>query len=162
MNSKEWHCTAEGIRIRAAREERLSRKYFEIIHDRSSPAHHAAHTLHVFASLQSDIRITLVPIGGRNRTVADDFAARFWEEDDHGNGHDALQRQQKLKDGVPSSILRQKTRPMDGASVGAPAAQDTQVPRSVDIVMSEATPLARATVPLLPALCKQRNLINSA
>ena len=43
------------------------------------------------------------------------FAACFWEEDNHGNGHDARQRQQKLKDGMPSSILRQKT-PNNGAN----------------------------------------------
>ena len=94
MNSKEWRCTAEGIRIRAAGEER---KYFEIIHDGSLPALHAAHTLHFFTLLQGfplqpEIRITFVPIGGRNRTVAADSAARFWEEDDHWNGYDARQR----------------------------------------------------------------------
>ena len=47
--------------------------------------------------------------------MADDFAARFREEDDHRNGHDAHQRQQKPKDGMPSGILRQKT-PNDGAN----------------------------------------------
>ena len=63
---------------------------------------------------------------------------------------------------MPSSILRQETRPMDGASVGTPAAQDTKVPRSVDAMMSEVTALARATVPLLSALCKQRKPIDPA